>query len=196
MVEDLFTADLTLNRNHMYIPKFTRVQASGLVALRILIGWHFLYEGVVKAYNPSWSSRGYLLSASILKPFFAWLASDSLVSTIDYLNIFGLIAVGLSLLVGIRVKWGCAGGILLLLFYYLAHPPFPSLPQGPSEGSYWIVNKNLIEMAALFVIYQFPLTSVFGFESLFKRNKALTSDAGAPKPGTVKTVTKDVTTIN
>lgn len=181
----------------MNIPKFTSVQAFGLVLLRILIGWHFLYEGVIKAYNPSWTSRGYLLSASILKPFFAWLASDSLVSVIDYLNIFALIAVGISLLVGIKVKWGCIGGVLLLLLYYVAHPPFPGLPQGPSEGSYWIVNKNLIEMAALFVIYQFPLTSVFGLENLFTRKKAVTSDVAKSKVGTVKTVTsKEVTPIN
>jgi thiosulfate dehydrogenase (quinone) large subunit len=159
----------------MNYPKLTNVQANALVLLRILIGWHFLYEGVIKAYNPSWTSRGYLLSASILKPFFAWLASDSFISIIDNLNIIGLIAVGISLLIGIKVKWGCIGGTLLLLLYYLAHPPFPNLPQGPSEGSYWIVNKNLIEMAALFVIYQFPLTSVFGLEKLFTRNKVITS---------------------
>jgi thiosulfate dehydrogenase [quinone] large subunit len=145
------------------------------VLLRILIGWHFLYEGVIKAYNPSWTSRGYLLSASILKPFFNWLAGDSLISAIDTLNIAGLIAVGISLLVGIKVRWGCVGGVLLLMLYYLAHPPFPNLPQGPAEGSYWIVNKNLIEMAALFVIYQFPLTSIFGFENLFTKNRVITS---------------------
>lgn len=175
----------------------TKVQAFMLVLLRVFIGWHFLYEGVIKAYNPSWTSRGYLLSASILKPFFNWLASDSLVSVIDNLNIFGLIAVGISLLMGIKVKWGCIGGVLLLLLYYLAHPPFPSLPQGPSEGSYWIVNKNLIEMAALFVIYQFPLTSVFGLENLFRRNKAVSSKAATSKIATVKTSTsKGVTPLN
>ena len=97
----------------MNLPKFTKVQVSGLVLLRILIGWHFLYEGVIKAYNPSWTSRGYLLSASILKPFFAWLASDSLISITDNLNIYGLIAVGASLLLGVRVRWGCVGGMLL-----------------------------------------------------------------------------------
>jgi thiosulfate dehydrogenase (quinone) large subunit len=161
--------------NDMNSPNFTKIQANTLVLLRILIGWHFLYEGVIKAYNPSWTSRGYLLSASILKPFFNWLAGDSFISVIDTLNIVGLIAVGISLLVGIKVKWGCVGGVLLLMLYYLAHPPFPNLPQGPSEGSYWIVNKNLIEMAALFVIYQFPLTSVFGLEKLFTRNKVITS---------------------
>jgi thiosulfate dehydrogenase (quinone) large subunit len=159
----------------MNIPKLTKVQGYVLVLLRILIGWHFLYEGVIKAYNPSWTSRGYLLSASILKPFFTWLASDSLISVIDYLNIIGLIAVGISLLIGIKVKWGCIGGVLLLLLYYFAHPPFPGLPQAPSEGSYWIVNKNLIEMAALFVIFQFPLTSLFGLENIFSKNKVNTN---------------------
>jgi thiosulfate dehydrogenase [quinone] large subunit len=149
----------------------TTMQSRALVLLRILIGWHFLYEGVIKAYNPAWTSRGYLLSASILKPFFAWLASNTLIGTIDMLNIVGLIAVGVSLIIGIKVRWGCIAGILLLLMYYLAHPPFSSLPQGPSEGSYWIVNKNLVEMAALFVIYQFPLVSVFGLENVFAKNK-------------------------
>ena len=149
-------------------------QSNTLVLLRVFIGWHFLYEGVIKAYNPSWTAKGYLLSASILKPFFTWLASESLISTIDFLNIAGLIAVGMSLLLGLKVRWGCIAGILLLAFYYLAHPPFSSLPQGPAEGSYWVVNKNLIEMAALFVIYQFPLTTVFGLEGLFSKEKVKT----------------------
>ena len=159
----------------MNIPKLTKMQGFVLVLLRVLIGWHFLYEGVIKAYNPSWTSRGYLLSASILKPFFTWLAGDSLISVIDNLNIIALIAVGISLLIGIKVKWGCIGGVLLLVLYYFAHPPLPNLPQGPSEGSYWLVNKNLVEIAALFVVYQFPLTSLFGLENLFTKNKVVTS---------------------
>ncbi len=156
----------------MTTPKLTAAQGNMLVLLRVLIGWHFLYEGVIKAYNPSWTSKGYLLSASALKPFFTWLANESMISTIDFLNIAGLIAVGVSLLLGIKVRWGAIAGILLLALYYLAHPPFSSLPQGPAEGSYWIVNKNLIEIAALLVIYQFPLTTVFGIERMFLKQKA------------------------
>lgn len=158
----------------MTTPKLTAAQGNMLVLLRVLIGWHFLYEGVIKAYNPSWTSKGYLLSASVLKPFFIWLANESMISTIDFLNIAGLIAVGVSLLLGIKVRWGCIAGIMLLALYYLAHPPFSSLPQGPAEGSYWIVNKNLIEIAALLVVYQFPLTSVFGIERMFVKQKVNT----------------------
>ena len=153
----------------------TAAQRNTLVLLRVLIGWHFLYEGVIKAYNPSWTSKGYLLSASIFKPFFAWLAGDSMIGTIDMLNIAGLIAVGITLLLGIKVRWGCIAGIVLMALYYLAHPPFPGLPQGPAEGSSWIVNKNLIEIAALLVIYQFPLATSFGLEALVVRNKLRTA---------------------
>lgn len=145
------------------------MQGFAMVLLRILIGWHFLYEGVVKAYNPSWTAKGYLLSASVLKPFFTWLASDSLIGTINFLNMYGLMAIGIGLLLGLKVRWACLGGMLLLAFYYLAHPPFPGLPQGPAEGSYWVVNKNLIELAALLVIYLFPTGHLFGLERLFTK---------------------------
>lgn len=149
--------------------KYSSGQLYALVALRILIGWHFLYEGVVKMYNPSWTAKGYLLSASILKPFFGWLASGSMSSFIDYANIIALLVVGVSLLIGFKTRWASVIGIGLLVLYYLAHPPFPGLPQGPSEGSYWLVNKNLIEIAALWVIMVFPTAWAFGLENILSK---------------------------
>jgi thiosulfate dehydrogenase (quinone) large subunit len=150
---------------------FSSGQNISLILLRILIGWHFLYEGVLKLYNPAWTSKGYLLSASFLKPFFNWISGESMIGVVDTLNIVGLIAVGIGLILGLKIRWACVGGILLLALYYLAHPPFPGLEQGPAEGSYWIVNKNLIEMAALLVLYQFPSYAAFGLERFFMRKK-------------------------
>lgn len=151
---------------------FTAGQNNSLILLRILIGWHFLYEGVLKMYNPAWTAKGYLLSASFFKPFFAWLAGDTMISIVDTLNIVGLVAVGAALIVGLKIRWAAVGGIALLALYYLAHPPFPGLEQGPAEGSYWIVNKNLIEIGALVVLYQFPAYAAFGLERFFNRKKA------------------------
>ena len=34
-----------------------------LIFLRLAIGWHFLYEGLMKLYNPDWTAFGYLASA-------------------------------------------------------------------------------------------------------------------------------------
>jgi thiosulfate dehydrogenase [quinone] large subunit len=153
------------------LANLTAAQTNSLVFLRLMIGWHFLYEGVIKVYSPTWTAKGYLLSATILQPFFQWLASEPILPTVDLMNIFFLLMVGTSLLIGFRTKWACWAGIGLLFLYYLAHPPFPGLPQGASEGSYWFVNKNLIEAAALFTLSLFPTEFKFGIERLFKKIK-------------------------
>ena len=40
---------------------YTNYQLSILVILRVLVGWHFLYEGIAKMMNPNWSSVAFLL---------------------------------------------------------------------------------------------------------------------------------------
>jgi thiosulfate dehydrogenase (quinone) large subunit len=151
-------------------------QKTALVLLRLLIGWHFLYEGVIKLYNPSWTAKGYLLSAEFLKPVFALMAKEGVIGAIDTLNISLLIIVGVLLIAGFKTSWASIGGMLLLALYYLAHPPFTGITQGPAEGSYWIVNKNLIELAALYVLYLFPTSDAFGIEGLFKKQKLETAN--------------------
>src|SRR3990172_1587705 len=115
----------------------TRSQNIMLSVLRIAIGWHFLYEGVSKMLIPKWTSAGYLHNARwLLSGFFHWIASNSMVLTIvDWMNIIGLILVGLSLMVGLLTRFASLCGILLLAFYYLANPPLIGTEFGiPSEG--------------------------------------------------------------
>lgn len=146
-----------------------------IVFLRVLIGWHFLYEGVVKLYNPDWTSFGYLATAQgPLKPIFLAIANEPMIGWADTLNWMALMFVGITLLLGIFEKKGALVGILLLAMYYWAHPPFPWLMQVNVEGSYWFVNKNLIELAACMVIYQYPTGQYFGLKYLFNRKKEQT----------------------
>ena len=118
---------------------------NSMVLLRLFIGWHFLYEGIIKLYNPDWTSYGYLASAQgPFRPFFIWMTNDSMIGMADWGNKIALVFVGLTLLLGIFEKWGAIVGALLLALYYLAHPSFPWVDQLNVEGSYWFVNKNLI----------------------------------------------------
>ena len=66
-------------------------------------------------------------------------------------------------------RQGALAGAVLLGLYYLAHPAFPGLDQGITEGNYWLINKNIIEGLALLVIYQFPTSEYFGLKRLFSR---------------------------
>ncbi len=132
-----------------------------------------MYEGVIKMYQPSWTSKGYLLSAEgWFSGIFAWLASDSLIGMVDFLNMFGLMVVGIALIFGVWERLGAVFGIALLIMYYLARPPFPGLSEVGTEGSYFIVNKNLIEMAALWVLYLFPSGAYFGIGRLMEKKQS------------------------
>lgn len=50
---------------------YTSTQLTAMVVLRLFIGWHFAYEGLVKILNPSWTSLPYLLdSKGFMSDFF------------------------------------------------------------------------------------------------------------------------------
>jgi thiosulfate dehydrogenase [quinone] large subunit len=152
---------------------YSNCQIITLTFLRVLIGWHFLYEGLLKLYTPGWTAKSYLLgSVGPFSSIFQALASNqTILSIIDHLNEWGLVIIGLGLFLGLFEKPLKIGGILLLLLYYFAYPPFPGLTiNAPVEGSYYIVNKNLIEMAALLVLFMFPSGHITGIDSyIFKR---------------------------
>ena len=81
--------------------------------------------------------------------------------------------VGFSLLLDYFERVGIVFGICLLIIYYLAHPALPG-SQVSTEGSYWIINKNLIEAAALYVLYNIPTSTYFGLNLLKKKNSLIT----------------------
>jgi thiosulfate dehydrogenase [quinone] large subunit len=106
-----------------------------------------------------------------MKGFFAALASnEAVLSVVDFLNVWGLIFIGLGLLLGIFSRVAAIGGAVLLGFYYLSHPPLIGVQYAlPSEGSYLFVNKNLIELFALGVISAFPTSTYIGLDRLIAR---------------------------
>ncbi len=154
----------------------TTVQLTALVVLRVLIGWHFLYEGIVKVINPYWSSAGYLLET---KGIFSGMATSivanpGLLGAVDFLNKWGLVLIGLGLIAGFLTRTATVAGMVLLFLYYIFHPPLLGYTyETPVEGSYLIVNKNLIEMCALFVLIVFPTGRIIGLDRLmvFARRK-------------------------
>ena len=153
---------------------YSTYQLSGLVVLRVLIGWHFLYEGIAKLLNPYWSSAAYLLDS---KWIFSGLAktivsNPTLLTISDNINMWGLTLVGISLLLGLFAKYGSLAGMVFVCLYYLFAPPLLGLEYGrPGEGSYLIVNKNLIEAYALWILYCFPTSQVIGLDRFFKDSK-------------------------
>ncbi len=148
-------------------PRYSPPQLTLMVLLRVLIGWHFLYEGVVKILNPYWTSAGFLMESKwVLSGVFNWMAaSPTILRAVDLMNMWGLVAIGLGLILGFLTRAASASGILLLALYYLANPPLIGYTYtAPAEGSYLIVNKNLIELVALGVLTVFPTGLAVGLD--------------------------------
>jgi thiosulfate dehydrogenase [quinone] large subunit len=163
---------------------WTRFQTIALVTLRVTIGWHFLYEGLAKLTNPYWTSAGYLAESKwwLSGLFLDVAASPRVLTAVDYLNIWGLILIGAGLMLGAFTRLATISGIVLLGLYYLAAPPFIGLTYAmPTEGSYLIVNKVVIELVALVVLLAFPTGRVVGIDRLLaiKRRSGSPAEANA-----------------
>lgn len=154
------------------------MKAFSLVALRTLVGWHFAYEGYYKLMTPGWSrgggvlppfsAAGYLRSATgpLAGAFHTMAAHPSIVHATDLVVPAGLLLVGLSLMLGLFTQLGCAGAMAFLVLFYLSQPPLSGMPQSGAEGAYLVVNKNLIELAAIVVVAAFRTGTIAGLDCL------------------------------
>lgn len=163
-----------MKQNKISNSEYTTLQTVGLTILRVMIGWHFLYEGLVKLCTPGWSAKSYL-EASVgpfSSMFKALAASETLLQITDVLNMWGLVLIGIGLFLGLCTRISAFSGMLLLALYYFSYPPFAEFESiGYVDGNYWIVNRNLIEMAALFVIMIFPTGHLTGLDRFLCRSK-------------------------
>ena len=144
---------------------YTKAQMTWLMMLRLFIGWHFMYEGLVKIMNPKWTSLPYLLdSKGPAASFFIKLTQDdSLMTTINFL-------IGLGLTLGCLYRLSSVGGMILLAMYTLSHPSFVGASyMMPFEGSYLWIDKNLVEFAALGLMCVFPTSQIIGFDRVLGR---------------------------
>ena len=149
------------------------IKLYAIAILRIAAGWHFLFEGLTKLFTPSWSSADYLLLSNwIFKGFFHWIAENqALLAVADFTVTWGLILIGIMLFIGLFDRIASIAGMALLALFWLANPPLTGLDFGlPHEGNYLIIDKNIVELAGLFIISLFPTGKILGV-SVFLRKR-------------------------
>ena len=140
-----------------------------LAILRIAIGWHFLYEGLTKLFNPAWTARPFLEGSGwIFGNIFRSIASHpGALQVVDFMNEWGLTLIGLALITGLFTKAASWAGALLLMLYYFAYPPFGFYGYSAvNEGNYFIVSKNSIELVTLLVLGFTQSGRFFGLDIL------------------------------
>jgi uncharacterized membrane protein YphA (DoxX/SURF4 family) len=152
------------------ILKSEKILSFAVSLLRISVGWHFLYEGLVKLADPNWTAAGYLENANWwLAGIFQYMANHpDILQVVNVMNIWALILIGVALMLGVGIRIASIGGIFLLALYYLANPSLIGVKYSSvsSEGSYLIVNKNVIEALVFIVMVMFPVKKQIALQNL------------------------------
>ncbi|MFC1541047.1 DoxX family protein [Candidatus Latescibacterota bacterium] len=161
-----------------------------LVILRITVGWHLLYEGLSKLYTPEWSAAEYLaLSRWWFAPVFNWIAGHPVIlNIVNLINIWGLMAAGAGLMLGLFSRTAGIAGAALIFLYYISNPPLVGLDYGvPAEGNYLIINKNIIELIVLVIMSIVPTGRFFGLDRLLARYREYKKNRKQSPAGTETT---------
>ena len=126
-----------------------------MTILRVAIGWHFLFEGISKIVQGNWTAGPFLQNTSgFLSGFYHWIASSpTLLAMTDFLNMYGLLLIGLALFIGLFSRLAALAGALLLTMYYFAYPPFGNPMMNASDGHLFMIDKLFIEAAALLILF-------------------------------------------
>lgn len=157
-------------------------QSIALIVLRTLIGWHFLYEAYFKLMSPAWTrggapltpwtSAGYLQGSSgPLGAIFHRLVNAGWTTWLDRGVKLALLVIGLSLILGLFTRVGLWLALAMLSVFYLLYVPTLGIPQPNNEGTYLIVNKTLIEAAAVAVLLMFDTGRIAGLDFFLRRRK-------------------------
>ncbi|MFN7928299.1 MAG: hypothetical protein U0Y68_10185 [Blastocatellia bacterium] len=77
--------------------------------------------------------------------------------------VISLALIGISLLLGLFTRTGCWGALSLLMLFYCTAAP------ASSDANYWLVNKTLIEAAAVGVLLVFNTGAMLGLDVLIRR---------------------------
>ncbi|HEY4493070.1 MAG TPA: DoxX family membrane protein [Candidatus Paceibacterota bacterium] len=134
-------------------------QKVSLLLLRLSTGSLMLYAGITKVLDPDWTAAGYIGSAQNFKWFFNIVSSPSLLPVTNFVNEWGLTLLGVSLILGVWVKYSALAGVLLMLLYYLVLP-FPM----PNAHAY-IVDEHIIYIFALLVLAAYNAGKFWGLDA-------------------------------
>lgn len=135
----------------------TTPQKISLALLRVSIGWYFFWAGFTKVLDHTWSAEGFLLHATMFPGFYTLFTSPTILPTINVLNSWGLLLIGVALVVGVTVRLSAFFGVLLMFLYYFPHENMHS----------FIVDDHIIIILGLCISALFDSGNAFGLKYWF-----------------------------
>lgn len=139
------------------------IEIWSVVLLRVSLGWLFFYAGITKVLAPAWSAAGYLNGAKSFAEFYHFLASPAVLPFINFINEWGLTLLGVSLVLGLWMRWSIPLGMVLMLLYYLPILDFPY----PNAHDF-LVDEHIIYIFALATLWSLKTVREWSLDAYYK----------------------------
>ena len=138
----------------------SKIEKIVVFLLRLSLGWIFLYSAVTKISNPNWSAAGFLKGAQTFSDLYHWFASPSVLPVTNFLNEWGQLLLGISLVLGIGVRLSSILGVVLMLLYYFPQLNFPYI----GKTSY-LIDQHIIYSLVLIYFAVIRAGRIYGLEN-------------------------------
>lgn len=135
-----------------------------IVLLRVALGFLFLSSGISKIVGQDWTASSYLEKAKTFSGLYQWLASPVNIGWVDFLNEWGMVLIGLALILGAATKLASFFAIFLMLLYYLPILQFPYADKS------LIVDQHVIFALAFALLIAFDAGKILGLDGVFKKS--------------------------
>ncbi len=151
-------------RTSTSLEMFTKASTSGFagaaLALRLGLGLLFTMAGWSKLMaEGGWSAAGYLQGAT--GPLAQWFQSMAGNVFIDQLNMWGLLLIGLCLLLGIFMRPAAVMGVVLMMLYYLSG--------FESNIAHGFIDEHIIYSLVLLLFLTGGFGHVWGLDGILQR---------------------------
>ncbi len=124
------------------------------------MGAMFFYAGWSKIISGEWSAAGYLEYAT--GPFATWFQSLAGSGAVDFLNMWGLLLIGIALILGVFVRTASFFGIILMVLYYLS--------AFDSSTAYGLIDEHVVYSFVFFLFITGGFGHIWGLDGIIERH--------------------------
>jgi thiosulfate dehydrogenase [quinone] large subunit len=137
-----------------------------VLGLRLVMAWVFLQSGIAKAFDPEWTSLGFLrFGVPEGNPFPGlWGSFAELAWMVDPLVVWGQLFIGIALLLGFFFRFAALMGSLQMLFFWSASLEGGLLAGLPVAHGYF-VSYHIVYVILLFGLGAIGAGRLLGIDS-------------------------------
>lgn len=139
---------------------------NSILLLRIFVGFLVLYLGIMKMLDLTVQAKFIFREATIFAPFYQWLLQPYNSLWLEFIDTWGLMIVGVLLIVGFFTRGASVVGILYMLVYYFALLHFPLVGE-----FYYVVSDHVIYIICFTLFISSRAGEYFGLDGLLRRGR-------------------------